>query len=103
MRVPSCSRHGFIFWPLDNITSAPALGPWQGLLVFADNQLGPPYFLLRFEESRAGRYAGRTTTSSELSQPGMNSGAREHAGILRCADDGPRRTTGSNPVDARRD
>ena len=45
---------GFTFWPLDNITSDPGLGPWRGLLVFADRQLGPPHFCIRFEGERAG-------------------------------------------------
>jgi hypothetical protein len=40
---------GFIFWPLDNITSDPSLGPWRGLLVFAEWQLGSRYFGVRFE------------------------------------------------------
>lgn len=42
-----------IFWPLDNIASDPSLGPWQGLLVFAEWQLGSVYYCVRFESDRA--------------------------------------------------
>jgi hypothetical protein len=44
---------GFSFWPLDNITSDPSLGPWAGILVFADWQLQSRYFGLRFHADRA--------------------------------------------------
>jgi hypothetical protein len=42
------------FWPLDNIASDPALGPWQGLLVFADCGLGSRLFCIRFDGACAG-------------------------------------------------
>lgn len=48
------------FWPLDNITSDPSLGPWQGLLVFADYQLGTRYFGIRFEGAEAGAVVDTT-------------------------------------------
>jgi hypothetical protein len=46
----------FIFWPLDNITSDPSLGPGAapgGLLVFADRRLGMRHYCLRFDGSSA--------------------------------------------------
>jgi hypothetical protein len=46
-------RDEFTFWPLDNITNDPGLGPWQGLLVFADHRLCTKIFCVRFEGERA--------------------------------------------------
>jgi hypothetical protein len=46
-------RDELTFWPLDNITNDPGLGPWQGLLAFADFRLCARIFCVRFEGDRA--------------------------------------------------
>jgi hypothetical protein len=57
----SLDDHSFMFWPLDNVTSDPSLGPWQGRLVFAEWQQGSRYFCLRFE----GRTGGAVVTEKD--------------------------------------